>query len=137
MAIAAQTELTVIQCWCGILFAVPDALQREYERKNDMTPKSMSIHCPLGHGMTRGVSNKMKELESRLAATRSMLDQERAKSETLEKRVAAAKGQVTKIRKRVGNGVCPCCTRSFSNLARHMNTQHPDYKSGECLAAPT
>lgn len=27
--------------------------------------------------------------------------------------------------KRVDRGVCPCCNRSFQNLARHMATKHP------------
>ena len=25
------------------------------------------------------------------------------------------------------NGVCPCCTRTFPNLAAHMKTKHPDF----------
>lgn len=24
-------------------------------------------------------------------------------------------------------GVCPCCNRSFTNVRRHMTSQHPDY----------
>jgi hypothetical protein len=28
---------------------------------------------------------------------------------------------------RIGNGVCPCCNRSFTNLRRHMTTKHPEY----------
>ena len=43
------------------------------------------------------------------------------------RRRAAAKGQLTKVKKRVGNGVCPCCTRSFTDLARHMESKHPAY----------
>ena len=28
--------------------------------------------------------------------------------------------------KRVHNGVCPCCNRSFQNLQKHMKTKHPE-----------
>jgi hypothetical protein len=35
---------------------------------------------------------------------------------------------MTRIKKRVAAGVCPCCNRSFKDLARHMAGQHPDYK---------
>jgi hypothetical protein len=28
----------------------------------------------------------------------------------------------------VANGVCPCCNRTFQNLARHMAGKHPDYE---------
>lgn len=33
------------------------------------------------------------------------------------------------IKKRVGNGVCPCCNRTFENLSRHMSCKHPEYKT--------
>ena len=46
------------------------------------------------------------------------------------RRMAAAKGELTKMKKRVGNGVCPCCNRQFVNLQRHMATQHPGYAVG-------
>lgn len=29
--------------------------------------------------------------------------------------------------RRIAAGVCPCCRRSFTDLARHMSSQHPDY----------
>src|SRR5690606_15231496 len=39
----------------------------------------------------------------------------------------AMRVQLLKERQRFANGVCPCCNRSFTNVARHMRTQHPDY----------
>lgn len=33
--------------------------------------------------------------------------------------------------KRIHNGVCPCCNRSFVNLQRHMKTKHPEVVSVE------
>ena len=36
---------------------------------------------------------------------------------------------------RVEHGVCPCCKRSFSALARHMATKHPEYADGSADAA--
>jgi hypothetical protein len=40
---------------------------------------------------------------------------------------AAYKGQLTKVRRKVANGSCPCCNRHFENLQRHMQTKHPEY----------
>jgi len=40
-----------------------------------------------------------------------------------------AKAAAARLQKRVANGVCPCCTRSFANLRRHMETTHPEYKA--------
>ncbi|WP_159103999.1 hypothetical protein [Rhodopseudomonas sp. B29] len=51
----------------------------------------------------------------------------RDQREAAERRAAAARGQVTKIKNRVGHGVCPCCNRTFANLARHMAGEHPGY----------
>lgn len=37
------------------------------------------------------------------------------------------KGHAARITKRAKAGVCPCCNRTFSQLARHMATQHPTF----------
>jgi hypothetical protein len=34
---------------------------------------------------------------------------------------------VTKLKKRTSAGTCPCCTRTFANMAEHMKKQHPDF----------
>ena len=52
---------------------------------------------------------------------------ERAANERTVRRLNAQRANVTKLKKRISAGVCPCCTRTFSNLSRHMATQHPDY----------
>ena len=42
----------------------------------------------------------------------------------------AAKGkQLTRLQKRIHAGVCPCCNRTFTNVARHMKTKHPNVVS--------
>jgi hypothetical protein len=46
------------------------------------------------------------------------------------------KGVVSKIKKRVGRGVCPCCSRSFSDLRRHMECKHPEVAKGEVENPP-
>lgn len=30
-------------------------------------------------------------------------------------------------KKRASAGVCPCCNRTVSQMARHMQAKHPDY----------
>ena len=46
-----------------------------------------------------------------------------------ERRAAAARGQVTRIKNRIGAGVCPCCNRTFKALAAHMASEHPTYRA--------
>lgn len=36
-----------------------------------------------------------------------------------------------RLRKRASAGVCPCCNRTFSQLARHMQTKHPTFIAQE------
>jgi hypothetical protein len=43
------------------------------------------------------------------------------------RREIAAKGQLTKHRKRSAAGTCPCCNRTFANMGRHMKTKHPEF----------
>ncbi len=112
---------TTICAGCGCYFGVPNgfiANRREDKR---------AFYCPNGHSL----SYKESEAE-KLRRERDRLQQRLAEKDDeikdIENRRRAALGQVTKLRNRVGNGVCPCCTRSFANLQRHMTTQHPDFK---------
>ena len=109
---------------CGIQFAVPD-WWLQAKRNNGAL-----FSCP------NGCSISFKETET--ARLQRTLERERnwhrstaadLKHERASKR--ALKGQVTKLKKRVAHGVCPCCTRHFTNLERHMATKHPDFVLGE------
>lgn len=59
--------------------------------------------------------------------------EETLKAQRRNLEVALTKEQRSKARlkKRVQNGVCPCCTRSFTNLRRHMATKHPEHTAGK------
>jgi hypothetical protein len=119
---------------CGVVFFVP--AQFKAQRRND----AKSFYCPSGHSMVyrEGEADKLRK---QLQAAEARAEQERkdkewykqrqaderAARETTERRLSAAKGQQTKLRNRIKNGVCPCCTRTFSNLQRHMATQHPEF----------
>ncbi|HEX9950777.1 MAG TPA: hypothetical protein VGB53_03340 [Rubricoccaceae bacterium] len=41
-------------------------------------------------------------------------------AERQKRRAAAQKGAHTRTKKRIAAGVCPCCNRTFQDLARHM-----------------
>lgn len=114
---------------CGVTYAVPEALIAQHRQEGGYHT------CFNGH--SQGWSKERSELE-KLRRERDRLKQniaqkddeisyQRSEREATERRLYAAKGQVTKIKNRVGHGVCPCCTRSFGNLQRHMQSQHPDY----------
>lgn len=109
---------------CGITYAMET---RFYKQKlSDRT----TFYCPNGHGrMFTGESDEEKakrykrlydNAETRLTQAHDQLD-------AAERSRNAYKGQVTKIKRRVGKGVCPCCNRFFRELGAHMTDKHPDY----------
>jgi uncharacterized Zn-finger protein len=64
-----------------------------------------------------------KALEAKnveLQTARMQTNTERQLREAAERREAEAKRKTRRVEK----GVCPCCSRSFQNLSRHMATQH-------------
>ena len=106
---------------CGIAYAVPRPWN---ETKRD---DHADFYCPNGCRLHYpGESDLEREKRLRNQAERGEAWQ-RSRRESAEKSAAAYKGHITRIKRRVGNGVCPCCNRTFKNLADHMETKHPEY----------
>lgn len=59
------------------------------------------------------------------------LQSERSRRQYAERSRNAYKGQATKIKARVGKGVCPCCNRHFVALERHMANKHPEFADAQ------
>lgn len=127
LTIAIQFNHVTVCCACGTPFMMSDNLH-DARREDHRT-----FHCPNGHPQHFPGKTEADRLRAELEAERKKTERERQRREWAEQREqaekrshAATKGAVTKIRKRVANGVCPCCNRTFKNLARHMQTKHPN-----------
>jgi len=128
-ALDAQRSLTVLDCWkCAAFYALTD----EFIARARKDGKGW--HCPYCQASTVFTETENDRLRKQLEAQkretqrqREQADWNRQKAELSERRRRAAKGQVTRIKNRVSHGVCPCCSRTFQNLARHMATKHPGY----------
>ena len=70
-----------------------------------------------------------------LAAAKRHQDLLRDQRDSAERRVSAAKGRITKMKKREAEGVCPCCDAKFMNLRQHMLSKHPDHATEEVVMA--
>ena len=121
---------------CGIAFAVPSTWDQQ--KRNDHT----RFFCPNGHGQSytaESEEEKLRRERDRLAQRVAQRDDEIARQrdmrEGVERRLNATRGVVTRIKNRVGHGVCPCCSRSFDNLAKHMASQHAEYAKSPILEA--
>lgn len=124
-------------CWkCKTVYFLPRALSTA-ARAN----QHIEFCCPYGHkghfadGPTdeEKLRQKRDRLVQRLAQKDDDIRRQRERREAAERSAAAYKGQATKLRKRAKRGVCPCCSRTFQNLAAHMKTKHPKFEAEEPL----
>lgn len=99
---------------CGIVFWVPDAFYRE--RRGD----GKGWSCPNGHSRVFR--------ESDVARLERQLKEEKERHQRTLQRANEAEARETRLKRRVKDGTCPCCKRTFRQLARHMETKHPEFK---------
>lgn len=120
-------------CRCKCEVWIPDALYEAAQHSRG--PNGVQFYCSYGHSQhyvwgeseLEKMRRERDRLTQRLAEKEDAIRQQREQREAAERRAAAARGQVTKIKNRVGRGICPCCNRSFENLSRHMASQHPTF----------
>lgn len=107
---------------CGIRYTVPKAMW-------DKQRQDGGFHrCPNGHsqGWTPGKNtefDRMKRERDRAVQEQARLAQEASEA---QQRATKAETSERRLRKRIYAGVCPCCKRTFRNLASHIETKHPD-----------
>lgn len=112
-------------CECGVSFGMPEAMRNK--RRED----GQLFHCPNGHSQ-HYTETEAAKLRKQLEAKERALEFERNSRRAEENAHRATKGQLTKLRKRASNGVCPDCHRTFANVARHMKSKHAEpTKEGE------
>lgn len=126
---------TICCCVCGMEFAVPDGWYRARLRGDG---GNRGFHCPNGHAQHFVGKTAEERLREELQRAEAKAAQERTLREAAERSATAQRAQTTKaknenkrLRTRVANGVCPCCNRTFGNLARHMSAKHPDFQHKE------
>lgn len=126
---------------CSVKFCVPVGFT-DHRRRD-----KRSFWCPNGHSMSYTESEadrlkvKLQAQEQATANAKAEADRERKwrreeaeERKHAERRLAAQKGVTTRLKNRVGNGVCPCCNRTFANLARHMAGQHKGFVAEDAEA---
>jgi hypothetical protein len=105
---------------------------------NQARAKGGTWHCPYcqtGWGYAEGTEAKLKK---QLAAKEQELQAERERKAAALTRANLAEEArlkleraVKKHKTRTAAGTCPCCTRTFKQLAAHMKNKHPDYAKDE------
>lgn len=131
--ITITEEMEVTNCIdCGMAFAYP----KDYDRRRREDHKN--FFCPSGHQQCYMGKTEAEKLRDQLAQKQVIIDDERRRGDRLASELRSANFKVnaeraakSRLKHRVGRGVCPCCSRSFENLRRHMQTKHPEQLAAE------
>lgn len=129
MKITHTEQFEVIACCsCAMRFAVPHKWQAEREQDH------VTFFCPNGHPQSyvgETDAEKFRRERDRLAQRIAQRDDEIAQWKATADEQARQRAEVEKrlkrVAKRTSAGTCPCCNRTFSALARHMQTKHPAF----------
>lgn len=121
--VGATVDFRLHHCGgCGFPFMVPaDWFQKLMNNQG-------TYYCPNGCCRTFTGPTEAQKLKTQLENERQEHVQAEQRLSNKLAEVVRENNKNKKQLKRVHNGVCPCCNRSFTNLARHMKTKHPDHK---------
>jgi hypothetical protein len=111
------------------LYAVPEHFLNQRKEHHD------TFFCPSGHrahfgGPTEAERERDKAIRDR-DRYKAWLREEEENHQAERKAHSATKGKLTRTRKRIAAGVCPCCHRHFADLQRHMDTKHVGYSTSD------
>jgi hypothetical protein len=124
MVLTVETQLTSVHCgMCGGTYAIDS---RYHTQKTVHGGYWNCPYCQVRWGFDLD-GTELARLKRKLEYAEARTERERETRERTERQLTATRGVVTRIKNRVGHGVCPCCNRTFQDLARHMKGKHPDY----------
>lgn len=106
---------------CGVPIAMPSEM---FDRR---VKDQRTFYCPNGHSQHFTGKTEAQKLRDRLRVAESNVTFYRDQLEASERSKRAIRGHLTRIKRRIANGVCPCCNRSFKDVQRHMDSQHPEF----------
>lgn len=120
-------------CECGVPFGMTTATHSFYRNHSAAAPgATKNFYCPNGHAQHYAGKTEEQKLREQLASERERNENSerflREQRDREQNRSRALKGHLTRQRKRAKAGVCPCCNRTFKQLAAHMKSQHPDFE---------
>ena len=119
--IATSVEFVTEECCnCGVIFAITRDHQASFLRTKQW------FYCPNGHRQSY-TESEADRLKRRLAETERAVAWEKERAASLDKQLTKERKASARLKRRVSVGVCPCCQRTVSQLARHMQTKHPEF----------
>jgi hypothetical protein len=142
--IATATRIVAETCGvCGVQFGLTDSFQRARMEDGE------SFHCPNGHRIGYSNRNEVQRLRDEVARQKHATEQAQAnasfwkgatdraneREQITARSLRATKAVVTRTKKKIVAGRCPCCSHQFKNLRDHMAKEHPKYDPDKAAAA--
>jgi RNase P subunit RPR2 len=123
LAYSVQFEMIDPSC-CDVPFFI---LRSKYKaRRLD----HKNFWCPnCGRSQYYPQESDNEKLERRLAFEKRRRESAEREAKYQKDCARTQKAAKTRLKNRVKHGVCPCCNRTFKQLARHMKNKHPEYVS--------
>ena len=114
---------------CFVDYAIPQSMASKMKRDGG------NWHCPNGHSLhyTETGIDRVRQHRDRLVQDNARLEQE---ASAARERAATAERAQKRMVTRAKAGVCPCCNRTFQQLARHMANKHPTFTAEPAKVVP-
>ena len=119
-----SVDMVVLTCCnddCGISFAVP-----AWWHKGKCETHSR-FHCPNGHEQYFSSESDVEKARRERDIARQQVARAEQEAAEAQQRAIKLERETKKLQKRASAGTCPCCSRTFSNMATHMKRQHPEF----------
>lgn len=133
MKLVRDLTMEISECInCGVVYGVTAEFDKQRRRDGK------DFYCPNGHSMKYGQPEAERAREETARLKRELDFAQRATADWRDsyaretRRHSATKGQLTRARKRIQEGVCVECSQKFPDLEVHMKTEHP-YAASEAL----
>lgn len=117
-------------CHCGVTFAMPQKL--EHERRKDHE----NFYCPNGHRQHFTQESEAEAWKRRYENEVRQANDLRVSKLAAERARDRTQREMKKLKTRSAVGVCPCCNRTFSQLARHMASKHQEFLQLQGVTPP-
>ena len=124
MSLTFHVEITLLkeECIsCGVTFAVPSNLRAQRLKDHK------SFYCPNGHGQNFTGETEAEKYKRLYDAQQTETIRQRENYFAEQRKHEQTQKAMTRLKKRTAAGICPCCKRTFSQLARHMHTKHEEF----------
>lgn len=131
-----STSIRAVECCdCGMVLGLSKTWMDNAREAGKFQRMFYCPYCGTKQGWGTGgheieikkLKDEAHKLSKQIIAANKRTENAYAEADHFKRSRDATKGVITKIKKRIHNGVCPCCNRSFTNLERHMKSKHPSY----------